>query len=84
MAALHRQETIIMREEKVKILIKSQQTDIDDPSPYVIEFATDGKIKEDGDTVTIKYDECLEDDASCVAHTSLMFSSLVPGLARSL
>ena len=75
-----------MREDKVKILIKSQQIDIDDPSPYVIEFATDGKIKDDGDTVTIKYDEYLEEDTNSVAHTSLMFSRNNPGtvtLSRS-
>jgi len=75
-----------MREDKVKILIKSQQIDIDDPSPYVIEFATDGKIKDDGDTVTIKYDEYLEEDTNNVAHTSLMFSRNNPGtvtLSRS-
>ena len=71
---------IIMTQDNVKILIKSQQTDIDDPSPYVIELTTDGKLVDDGEKVTIKYDEYVEEDSSSVAHTSLTFSKNNPGI----
>jgi len=71
---------IIMTQDNVKILIKSQQTDIDDPSPYVIELTTDGKILDDGERVTIKYDEYVEEDSSSVAHTSLTFLKNNPGI----
>lgn len=71
---------INMTQDNVKILIKSQQTDIDDPSPYVIELTTDGKILDDGERVTIKYDEYVEEDSSSVAHTSLTFLKNNPGI----
>ncbi len=69
-----------MTQDNVKLLIKSQQTDIDDPDPYVIELTTDGKILDDGEKVVIKYDEYVEEDSSNVAHTSLTFSKDKPGI----
>ena len=73
------ESVIDMTENNVKILIKSQQLDLDDTSPYVIEFATDGKIQDDGDKITIKYDEYLEEESSNVAHTTLSFHRNTPG-----
>lgn len=70
----------VMTENNVKILVKSQQTDIDDPSPYVIELTTDGKIQDDGEKVVIKYDEYIDEDSTCVAHTSLSFLKSNPGM----